>query len=308
MVEVVHLSNVRRGRVEGFSSPDLPGRRAPKALGKAALPTTRAAENALLARARKGDRVALEKLLTAASAPAWRWSRGFCRNDEDARDLVQDVLHTLLRSFTTFRGDATLSTWTYVVARRACMRRQQRARRSESLDTPAMTRVRERADQAPGPSARVERRELSARLEDAIAALPMPQRQVLVMRDVEGLSAAEVAGVLGIGERAVKSRLHRARLNVRAALAPYVKGGDAPEPSASCPETARLLSRYLEGELSAETCKRMEQHVRGCEACNGACMSLRSVLSACRTHGSGPVPRDVQRAVREAVREAAQTG
>lgn len=299
------MKRMRHERPEGFANRG-PGRaEGRKSLGIRALAPTRAAENALLKKARGGDPDALGRLLTAASVPAWRWSRGFCRNSEDAADLVQDVLHTLLRSLGTFRGDATLSTWTYVVARRACMRRQQRARRSHSIEEPAMRAVRDRADKAPGPPARVERRELAARLELAIASLPLAQREVLVMRDVEGLSAAEVGEALGLGERAVKSRLHRARVALREALAPYVQGGDAPAPAPSCPETARMLSRYLEGELDARTCERMEAHVHGCEACSGTCTSLRRVLSACRSHAAGPIPREIQRAVRDAVKSAA---
>jgi len=298
------LKTVRHEQREGFASRGPDRAEGRKSLALQALAPTRAAENALLKKARRGDSDALGQLLTAASVPAWRWSRGFCRNSEDAADLVQDVLHTLLRSLESFRGDATLSTWTYVVARRACMRRQQRARRSHSIEEPAMRAVRDRADRSPGPPARAERRELALRLEHAIAALPVAQREVLVMRDVEGLSAAEVGEALGLGERAVKSRLHRARTALREVLAPYVKGGDAPPPAASCPETARMLSRYLEGELDARTCARMEQHVEGCEACSGTCTSLRRVLSACHAHATGPVPREIQRAVRDAVKSA----
>jgi RNA polymerase sigma-70 factor (ECF subfamily) len=170
-----------------------------------------------------------------------------------------------------------------VVARRACARRRQRGKRQQPLDAPAYAHLRDRPDPSPGPARRVERRELARRLEGAIAELPESQRAVLVMRDVEGLSAAEVGEALGLGERAVKSRLHRARLALRSRLAPYVNGGDAPEPARGCPETARMLSRWLEGELS------------------GACVSLRSVLGACREYGGRAVPRELQRAVREAV-------
>ncbi len=262
---------------------------------------TRDREARLLARARSGDRRALEQLLARASEPAWRWSRGFCRNEEDAADLVQDVLHALLRSLARFRGDAALSTWTYVVARRACMRRRQQGARTGSLDAPEAARHRDRPDPSPGPSRRAEHRQLAEHLERAIAELPLPQREVLVMRDVEGLSAAEVAESLGLGERAVKSRLHRARLAVRERLAPFMAGRAEARPARGCPDTARMLSRYLEGELDAATCARMEDHVRGCEACGGTCASLRSVLGACHAYGRAAVPVSLQRAVRAAV-------
>jgi len=290
---------------KGFADPVITPGRAAKSRSRndsAASARVRAGEARLLERARSGDRRALEQLLERASAPAWRWSRGFCRNEDDAADLVQDVLHALLRSLTRFRGDASLSTWTYVVARRACVRRRQQGARTGSLDAPASARLRERPDPSPGPARRVEHRQLAEHLERAIAALPLPQREVLVMRDVEGLSAAEVGEALGLGERAVKSRLHRARLAMREALAPFVAGRATPAPGRGCPDTARMLSRYLEGELDAATCARMEEHVRGCEACGGTCASLRSVLGACHAYGRTAVPAPLQRAVRAAVK------
>ncbi len=267
--------------------------------GAKTLPDNGLAEKRLLVAARSGDAAALRDLVQRATAPAWRWSAGFCRNPEDAADLAQDVLVTLLRSLSRFRGDASLSTWIYVVARRACARRQRRAGRQSSLDAPDHAHLLEHADPSPGPASRLDRRRLAARLEDAIASLPAAQRAVLVMRDVEGLSAREVGKVLGLGERAVKSRLHRARSALREKLAPAMSLAAASVPD--CADTTRLLSRQLEGELSARACARMEEHMRGCAACGETCAELRRILDACRGYAEKPVPRAVQQAVREAV-------
>jgi RNA polymerase sigma-70 factor (ECF subfamily) len=163
-------------------------------------------------------------------------------------------------------------------------------------------------DPSAGPAHRLERRQLGEALERAVAMLPVHQREVLVLRDVEGLSAAEVGAVLGLNERAVKSRLHRARLALRISLAPFVGSGDAPPPGPHCPDTARMLSRSIEGELSPAVCGRMEEHVRRCASCGNACHSLREVLGACRAHGSRALPPEVRRAVRKAVRDALAKG
>jgi len=237
-----------------------------------------------------------------AAGPASRFSRGFCRDPHDAEDLVQDVLATLIRSLDSFRGEASLSTWTYIVAKRACGRLRKRAARQAPLAEDDAT-LATTPDPGPGPHRRLERRQLGEALERAIATLPTAQREVLVMRDVEGLSAAEVGEALGLGERAVKSRLHRARLALRAQLAPYVGGGDAPPPAASCPDTAHMLSRYVEGELSPAVCARMEQHVHACPSCGEACATLREVLGACRAYGERPLTPDVRAAVKQAVRD-----
>lgn len=288
----------RRGTREGFAAT---GESSPRRSAAESARLTRAAEKALIAAARRGDEKALARLLERASVPAFRFSLGFCRDPHDAEDLAQDVMATLLRSLDSFRGDSSLSTWTYVVARRACVRRRRRAARQSSLDEMPPGRV-ERADPASEPHRRLERRELGEALERAIATLPEGAREVIVLRDVEGLPAAEVATILGIGERAVKSRLHRARLLLREQLAPFVPGGDAPEPASGCPDTARMLSRYVEGELGPGVCARMEAHVNACPSCEGACESLRQVLGACRELGEAPMPRELERSFRAAIR------
>lgn len=268
----------------------------------AARSAERMAEARLIAAARRGDRKALEQLLREASEPAYRFSRGFCRDPHEAEDLAQDVMATLLRTLDSFRGDSSLSTWTYTVARRACGRRKKRQAREAPLEAAGPAAL-ARPSHADEPHRRLERRQLGEALERAVASLPDAQREVLVLRDVEGLPAAEVAKIVGIGERAVKSRLHRARLAVREMLAPFVAGGDAPERGAKCPDTAKMLSRYVEGELSPAVCARMERHVASCPACNGACESLRAVLGACRAYGAKPVPPKIRLAVRTAVKD-----
>ncbi|MCC6349561.1 MAG: sigma-70 family RNA polymerase sigma factor [Candidatus Eisenbacteria bacterium] len=264
----------------------------------------RTAEAKLVAAARKGDRRALNELFKAAAAPALRFSRVFCRDPHEAEDLAQDVMATLLRTLPRFRGDASLSTWTYTVARRACGRRRQRLARERPLAE--VSQALEAAPPEAGPLRSLERRQLGEALERAIAALPAAQRDVVVLRDVEGLTAAEVGRILGIGERAVKSRLHRARLALRERLAPFAAGGDAPPRNEHCPDTARMLSRYVEGELSSAVCARMERHVASCPACAAACASLRAVLGACRDYGRKSVPPEIRLAVRTAVKDLLQ--
>ena len=98
-------------------------------------------------------------------------------------------------------------------------------------------------------------------MQDAISALDPMYREVLVLRDVEGLSAPEVAEILGLSVEAVKSRLHRARVAVRQQIAPVL---GAVEPAAlapaeqACPDVVELFSRRLEGEISGDVCAELE--------------------------------------------------
>lgn len=286
----------------GFADSVPPATKQSAAPHAAAGSIKRMAESRLIAAARRGDRKALEQVLREASEPALRFSRSFCRDPHEAEDLAQDVMAALLRTLDSFRGDSSLSTWTYTVARRACGRRKKRMARQQPLEE-AGPGLQHRADPEAEPPRRLERRQLGHALERAIAGLPQAHREVVVLRDVEGLPAAEVATVLGIGERAVKSRLHRARLALRETLAPFVTGGGAPPRGEKCPDTAKLLSRFIEGELSPGVCARMEKHVRTCPSCGGTCDSLRAVLGACRAYGERPVPAKVALAVRMAVKD-----
>jgi RNA polymerase sigma-70 factor (ECF subfamily) len=111
---------------------------------------------------------------------------------------------------------------------------------------------------------------------------------VLVLRDVEGLTAPEVAIVLGVGVDAVKSRLHRARVFVRDRITPLLAAPAEPSVAAGCPDVVAILSQYLEGEIGPEQCAEMDRHVAQCPRCQ-----------------AGTVPPDIQEVVRRALREAA---
>jgi len=269
----------------------------------------RAHERRLLAAAREGDPRATRELLDGVSPTVYRFGRSFCRDPHDAEDVMQDVFAALSRSLDTFRGDASITSWAYVVAQRACARRRRRPKAAPSLTS--LDREEggpvEVADERADPARIAEASELRQVLEDAIRELPGPQRDVLMLRDVEGISAREVGHALGLGERAVKSRLHRARLAVRRRVAAYRDGVLAPRPS-GCPDTPALLSRFLEGEIGAADCAAIERHVASCNWCRGACTALRDSLRACRRWGAAPVPRAMRSRLRRAVRAVVSAG
>jgi RNA polymerase sigma-70 factor (ECF subfamily) len=262
--------------------------------------TDRRAERELIRAARKGDRRAAEKLLGNLIGTVYRFGRGFCRNPEEAEDLTQDVLHALLAALPRFRGESALSTWAFTVARRVCARRKRRMARQAPLPERADTWASAEA----GPLERAERHDLADAIQHALALLPPAHREVVMMRDVEGLPASEVARVLGIGERAVKSRLHRARLSLRESLAPHAV---KPRPAAEarrCPDTVRLLSRHLEGDLDGSICDRLAEHVAQCGRCASECESLREALGACRAWGNSRIPPAERERIRAQVRRA----
>jgi RNA polymerase sigma-70 factor (ECF subfamily) len=279
----------------------------------------RAEERQLVRAATGGDPRAVRRLLDLLSGPIYRFGRGFCRDRHDAEDVMQEVLVSLTRSLPKFRGESSLATWAYTVARHACARQRRKGvhepQRLESLEGGGDRSALQVPDRAQDPQRALERSELRSAIERAIAELPSSQKEVLVLRDVEGLTAAQVGHILGIQERAVKARLHRARVTLRELLAPWAGTGRnrkgarrraaGPAPG-RCPDTARLLSRYIEGELDAAVCARLEGHVSKCANCLEACSTLRGALFACRTWRGAPLPAEIKDVVRRAARQAAE--
>jgi RNA polymerase sigma-70 factor (ECF subfamily) len=266
------------------------------------------ADTQLLEAARRGDARSLEALLERHQAQVYRFGMKMCRDPEDARDVLQDTLLAMAKGVRDFRGASSISTWLYTIARSFCIKKRRRSKfapeAERSLETDAAPETAELADPGRGPDEVLAGKEVRNALEQAIAALDPMYREVLLLRDVEGLSAAEVAEVLGIGVQAVKSRLHRARISVRAQVAPLL--GIAPEeggvPPGTCPDVLDLFSRHLEDEISADVCAEMERHLEACGRCRGTCESLKRTLALCRTSPSAPVPPGVQESVRRAVR------
>lgn len=156
----------------------------------------------------------------------FRFANRLCGETEAAKDLVQETFLNAYRGFNEFRGDAQVSTWLYTIASRACLRMRRKRKgepeRELSLDEFIPTSEGELRLQIPmeglTPEEALQNKELRQALDRAIAALPKKYRMVLILRDMEGLSAKEVGTIMELNERAVKSRLHRARLFVRREL------------------------------------------------------------------------------------------
>jgi RNA polymerase sigma-70 factor (ECF subfamily) len=261
----------------------------------------------LIAAAKAGDRKALEDLLGRHQGRVYRFGRKMCRDEEDAADVLQETLLAAARTLPEFREASSVSTWLYTIARSFCIKRRRTSKFApaavESLDRDEAGAV---ADPARSPEEAVAGRQLQRALDEAIAALEPMYREVLVLRDVEGLPAAEVAEALGLSVEAVKSRLHRARMAVRERVAPALGLGADGAPAAGCRDVVELFSRRMEGEIDGASCADLEQHLQGCPVCRGRCDSLRSTLALCKRAGEAPVPPAVERSVRAALEKFLQ--
>jgi len=264
---------------------------------------TTATDDPILAAARSGDPDALDALLRQYQPRVYRFGLRMCRDEEDAKDVLQETLLAAARSLQGFRGASSLSSWLYSIARGFCIKKRRRSKFAprEEMRLDAQSPAHAVPDPGPAQDAALLSREVEAAVEAAIRALKPAFREVLLLRDVEGLTAPEVAEVLGLRVEAVKSRLHRARAAVREHLQPLLEDKVAPA-SAGCPDIAVRLSQYLEGEISRASCADLEAHVASCPRCRGACDALRNALGICRALPEPQVPAEVQQAVRAGIR------
>jgi RNA polymerase sigma-70 factor (ECF subfamily) len=186
-------------------------------------------ELALVEAAKKGDISAFEELVRRYDRNVFRIAQHITQNREDAEDVVQDAFLKAYGNLSQFQGQSKFYTWLVRIAvNEALMKlRRRRPERTVSLDqdveTDEDTIPREVADWSPNPEQQYNQAELRELLQKTIQGLPAGFRTVFVLRDVEGLSTEETAEALGLSIPAVKSRLLRARLQLRERLNKYFK-------------------------------------------------------------------------------------
>ncbi|HUS19933.1 MAG TPA: RNA polymerase sigma factor [Terriglobales bacterium] len=186
-------------------------------------------ELALVTAAREGDMHAFEQLIQKYDRNVFRIAQHITQNREDAEDVVQDAFLKAYQNLNKFQGNSKFYTWLVRIAvNEALMRlRKRKADKTVSMDEDVETEdgsmPREVADWSPNPEQLFGQSELGDILGKTIQGLPTSFRTVFVLRDVEGMSTEETAEMLGLSVPAVKSRLLRARLQLRERLNRYFK-------------------------------------------------------------------------------------
>lgn len=255
----------------------------------------------LIDRARAGERAALEELLQSVAPSIHRFGLRMCRNAHDADDVLQDTLLSVTKHLGEFEGRSSLTSWVFALTRSACARRRRGMKNQPPVSD---DRLAEEPHGGRSPEAETADLQLGEALGRALDALPEEHREVVMLRDVEGLTAPETAEALGVSVDAVKSRLHRAREALRRELRPLFEGATpvAAAAAAACPDVSAMWSRKLEGDLSQGDCAAMEAHLTTCPACASACDTLRRALLACQHVSTRAVPPEVQARVKAAMR------
>ena len=178
---------------------------------------------ALVARAKAGEREAFEELVRRHAEHLYAVVVRLVPDRRDAEEVTQEAFIRAWRGIGRFKGDARFFTWLCRIGINEARRHaQRRPPATASIDDPGL----DPADSRPAPDRRAEQGDLRAALERAIRSLDADYRAPLILRDVEGLSTAEAAAIMGLREAAFKSRLHRARLAVRDAVDAYLDRED----------------------------------------------------------------------------------
>ncbi len=231
--------------------------------------------------------------------------RRICGDPDTADDLVQETFLRALDAWEGFEGRSKPSTWLYTIATRACSR-MRRLRAGQPARMERLDRLLPSGDegilQVPSPDdpeAEAVLGEATEAVREAIWQLPLEFRLPLVLKEVMDLSVSEVATILGVKEATVKTRLHRARLKVRASVAAALPRRDAPRPDHPREECLLLLKAKQES-LDRDVPFPISDDEM-CQRCRSVFASLDLTRDACRALRKGEMPAPLREAVSRAL-------
>lgn len=182
------------------------------------------ADRELLEAVLKGDGTAYRGLVEKYQNRVFGMVYGMLRNREDARDVTQEAFVKAYRSLDTFRLESSFYTWIYRIAMNLAIDHTRRRKRRETAGFDEGIATRDgngeiaEAHHEDGPGRQLERKRLFAKIMDAMQELPEDQRQVILLRELEGLQYKEIADIMGIPEGTVMSRLFYARKKLQKLL------------------------------------------------------------------------------------------
>ena len=245
------------------------------------------------------DPAAIDRALSLLQKTVFSFSMKVCGHREDAEDTMQDVLFKSLPHLRKIENPQALAVWLYKVTRNRCWMSRRKGRFApehmlsldELMPEPAELEALLHSA-AHSPEAQAISQQNSERLHEAVLRIPAKYRLILVLHDMEELSAAEVAKITGLQEGTVRVRLHRARLFVRRELAALTSGTARPARRSKrallrrpldCKQIFAELSDYMDGTLDEAACARFQSHIQGCAPCVAFLQDLSRAVERCRT-------------------------
>lgn len=181
-------------------------------------------ENKLVNKAVKGDNSAFEALMEKHMGIIYNIALRMTANQDDAEDMTQEIMIKIFRSLGSFKGNSKFSTWIYRVAVNTCLDELKKKKNKKHLSLDAEIsgddgeNQIEIKDDSPSPEKLAEQNELRDMVAAAVKLLSDEHRAVIVLRDIRGMSYSEIAGILGCSDGTVKSRISRARAQLKMIL------------------------------------------------------------------------------------------
>lgn len=172
----------------------------------------------LIDEARRGNRAAFGQLVTRYQDRLYNSLVHVVGSAEDARDAAQDAFVQALVKLDTFKGDSAFFTWLYRIAFNLAVSRRRRHKHAVSIELARETAGQEPADRGPAPNERLEQRERGCQVRAALARLSEEHRTILILREIDDCAYEQIAGILELPIGTIRSRLHRARLQLREEL------------------------------------------------------------------------------------------
>jgi len=186
-------------------------------------------EDVLVERCRRGDKDSFAQLMRRHEKQVYNFTYRMLGNEEEAEDLTQDIFVSAYRGIRSFRGEAKFSTWLFRIALNQTRNRikylsrrnffAKRSKRVDSGEYALWDSPEHLADSGPTPEQWTLTKDLAIHVQKCLGKMPPQARQILILRDVQGFSYAELSDMLSLKPGTVKSRLYRARVTLQACLA-----------------------------------------------------------------------------------------
>jgi RNA polymerase sigma-70 factor, ECF subfamily len=246
--------------------------------------------------------VAIPRLFDEHGRAIYALGRRVCRSPAEAEDMVQETFLAAWNRWRQFEGRSSARTWLYTIARRICQR-MHRPRAGEPTTLESFDELLP-GDEASFPQVDPRqpfsdalKEEAAQRLDLGLAELPVDFRVPLVLKEIADLSVAEIAQVLDLPENTVKTRVHRARLKLRRALAELFPAGKPPERTQPSEVCYSLLLAKLDALDNGVELPVADAEL--CDRCRTVFATLDLGHEACRLLAEDEVPPRVQRRLRE---------
>lgn len=255
---------------------------------------------------RESRDLALERLMEDEGGRMYGLGMKLCGTQEEAEDLVQETFLQAFRKWDQFEGRSEPTTWLYTIASRLCQRRQRsrsgEPRRLESLSDllpVGEASIPEIPATEDSPLDEHLKREAKEQVEQALAELPVHLRLPLVLKDIAELSVSEVGQVLGIKPATVKTRVHRARLALRRALAKVLPKRPSPPPDHPQRVCLDLLSAKQEAlDRGAEFPVPQDEL---CTRCQSLLSTLNLAHDVCSELSLDRLPEELRRKIKDRI-------